>query len=369
MDSAPNDCKRLILNRRSAVQYVLAGAGCMLAGGALGGCRGRKSDAAVMYTSSDLPVAKQVLAGYEKLHPGGAQVVTDTEATKTTGLLQRLLQEISSPRCHVWWSNELLATVQLAEAGILTPYTVNAVSGFNNGWPSALRDKNGLWHGHSLRARVILYNPTVMQVERNVTFDAVLNSMVKGKAVMARPQFGTTRSQWAHTVAAIGEQRAAGMMKALKSNEVRLVDGNSGAAQEVVLGSAWCALTDTDDALAAIARNDKLDAQLLTFGSEFAPVLVPNSFALIAGHPVPHPGEKLIQYLLEKQTEESLSNSEGYTVPMRSARVIPLANTKAQAVREKLTADIISASVDFSSSGLAGAIATTDALLNMHFPI
>ena len=53
---------------------------------------------------------------------GEASVTFDTEATKSLGFVETLLEEKDDPRADVFWNNELLGTVQLREAGVLEPY-------------------------------------------------------------------------------------------------------------------------------------------------------------------------------------------------------------------------------------------------------
>jgi iron(III) transport system substrate-binding protein len=370
-DSAPaKQSKVSMISRREVIAWTATlalGLGVSVVAWRASGRRGPNS--VVLYTSSDLPVARTVLAGFQASPDHPVESVTDTEATKTTGLLNRLLRERSDPTCHIWWSNELLATLQLAKAGMLTPFTPAAAQDFGGTWPAAMADPGSLWYGHSLRARVLIYNPATVRVERNNTFAAMIDPANRGKTVMARPQFGTTRSQWASAVAQIGEARSDSMMADLLQNGVRIVDGNSGAAQEVVLGSAWCALTDTDDAIAAIQRNNKLDASLLTFGDSLMPVLIPNTFAMIGPHEHGVRGTALLDYLLSAKAEGFLAQSEGYTTSLRSSAAEPVIEPGIKAVYERLSAHIGEVLPAFTTAGLATAIESTDVVLSRRFPI
>ena len=46
----------------------------------------------------------------------------DAEATKSLGLVQQIVREEANPRCEVFWNNELLGTIDLAERGLLLPH-------------------------------------------------------------------------------------------------------------------------------------------------------------------------------------------------------------------------------------------------------
>ena len=48
--------------------------------------------------------------------------MTDTEATKSVGLAERLRAEKDNPQADVCWGNEPFHTINLAEEGVLAPY-------------------------------------------------------------------------------------------------------------------------------------------------------------------------------------------------------------------------------------------------------
>src|SRR4051794_16547797 len=83
---------------------------------------GRTGPSVVVYCSHDAVFAEGILRDFERRTGIAVDVVYDTEATKSLGLVNRLLIERSRPRCDVLWNNELLGTMQLAHEGVLQPY-------------------------------------------------------------------------------------------------------------------------------------------------------------------------------------------------------------------------------------------------------
>src|SRR3954470_21462166 len=83
---------------------------------------GRSGPSVVVYCAHDAVFADGILRDFERQTGIAVDVVYDTEATKSLGLINRLLIERSSPRCDVLWNNELLGTMQLAHEGVLEPY-------------------------------------------------------------------------------------------------------------------------------------------------------------------------------------------------------------------------------------------------------
>ena len=72
--------------------------------------------------SHDSIYADSILREFERQTGISVAVRYDTEATKSLGLVELLLQEKARPRCDVFWNNELLGTLQLANEGLLLPY-------------------------------------------------------------------------------------------------------------------------------------------------------------------------------------------------------------------------------------------------------
>jgi hypothetical protein len=82
---------------------------------ALVNCRDKKTDQeqVVIYTSLDKIFSEPILKAFER--QAGIKVldVYDSEATKTTGLVNRLIAEKNNPRADVFWNSEIGRTIVL----------------------------------------------------------------------------------------------------------------------------------------------------------------------------------------------------------------------------------------------------------------
>src|SRR3954451_23985085 len=90
---------------------------------ALAGCnRSSPAKEVILYTSIDEPVARPILDAFTQ--QTGIKVVlkTDTEASKTAGLVETLRAEKANPQADVFWNNEPFHTINLAEEGVLIAY-------------------------------------------------------------------------------------------------------------------------------------------------------------------------------------------------------------------------------------------------------
>jgi iron(III) transport system substrate-binding protein len=286
---------------------LLAGAGC-------DGPDAQPTEQVVLYCSVDKQIAEPILATFRK--QTGVKVLAryDTEASKTTGLVQRLRAEAARPAADVFWSSEIFQTIRLADEGLLAPYAGNQTAG----WPPQFADPNGRWHAFALRSRVIAFDLRRVPAEKAPrSLEDLLDPQWKGRVVMAQPQFGTTRGDVASWFVGYGPDGARAILRGLKANGVRFVQGNSTAVRKLLTGEADVALTDTDDVYVARRKpGAKLGMHPLDQGGKGA-LAIPNTAALIRGGPHPEAARKLMAFLLGEQVEGALARSDSHNTPIR----------------------------------------------------
>jgi len=283
------------LRRREALARLAAlGAAALLPTGVgtlLGGCgpRGR-AGSVVVYASADDSLARIVFAACTAATDVAIVPVFDTEATKNTGLENRIRSERDRPRADLFWSSEGFSVVRLASEGLLAELPVEAWSR----WPEAHRDPQRRWAAFAARARVVVTNrrqstPAVAE------WSQLASPERRGLVAIADPRFGTTRAHLAALEQSWSAARAQGIdvptltdwLAGLRRGGVRVLPGGNAATVEAV-ASGECAygLTDTDDALAAIARGLPIAMTLPRSLPEGVPgggtMIVPNTIAKIA---------------------------------------------------------------------------------------
>jgi iron(III) transport system substrate-binding protein len=272
----------------------------------------------------------------------------DTEAAKTTGLVNRLLAERDRPRADVFWNNEVVQTIRLKNEGVLEPY----VSPARDAIPAAFKDTDGYWTGFAARGRVIIYNTDLVQNPPQSIYD-FLDPTWKGKAAIARPLFGTTATHAAALFELWGDEKARAFFQGLKDNEVAILPGNATVRDMVARGEFAIGLTDTDDANGAI--EDGLPAMWLfpdQGEGELGTLIIPNSVALMRGAPNADAGRKLINYLLSAEVEAALARMRGIQIPLnpavdRPANVPDLSAVKAMPVEFETVATRLNAVMTF----------------------
>jgi len=267
----------------------------------------------VIYTSLDQIFSEPILKEFEEETAIKVKVVYDTEAAKTTGLVNRLIAEKNNPCADVFWNNEIARTIVLKEMGILTPY----VSPNSDDIPAQFKDKDGFWTGFAARARVLIYNTNLVnekEVPQSI-FD-LTNPKWKGKFCLANPLFGTTSTHAASLFVKLGDKEAEKFFKDLKENSVVIVPGNSVSRDRVVEGELAVGFTDTDDAWVAISESKPVK-MVYPDSSGLGTFLIPNTVSLIKGSLHPDEGKKLIDFLLSKKIEEKLAFSPSMQIPLR----------------------------------------------------
>jgi iron(III) transport system substrate-binding protein len=270
----------------------------------LAGCRSTSNEV-VVYTSVDQIFSEPVLKEFEKETGIKVNAVYDTEETKSTGVLNRLIAEKEHPQCDVFWSGDPVRTLVLKNRGITTPYRSPEAKDI----PAVYKDPEGHWTGFSARARVLIYNKNLLragQVPQSV-FD-LTDSSLKDRVTLANPLFGTTTFHMAALFSVLGDEKAKALLTALKENGLVIATSNGDVRKRVVQGASACGITDTDDAFEAMKEGAPVDIVFLD-QQGIGTLIIPNTVNLIKGSPHPENGKKLIDYLLSRRTEAALARS------------------------------------------------------------
>jgi len=262
-------------------------------------------EAVVLYTSADGEVADPVLEAFTRETGIRVLAVRDTEATKTTGLMRRLLDERAAPKAHVFWSNEALAVARLEREGLL----------------QALPDGATVARLAS-RARVIVYDTRM--TARGTTAPTGLGDFLapafKGRIGLARPQFGTTRAHIAAVRNALGQGGFETWCGSLRDAGVRQYSGNSSVVRAVADGEIAIGLADTDDVWAG-KRNGWPVEMIFPRDPEIvaAPILIPNTVALVRNPVTPDGAIRLVEFLRGETVERMMVESDLKHIPKSGA--------------------------------------------------
>jgi iron(III) transport system substrate-binding protein len=283
----------------------------------------------VAYVSVDDVLAREVLAACTAATGIEVDAVFDTEASKTTGLENRVRAERDRPRADLFWSSEGFAAVRLAADGLLAPLPDELWAS----WPVAHRDPSRRWLGFAARARVVAYAPsrgTPPIGDWRALADSGLPKGSRASIAIADPRFGTTRGHVAALEAAWNAARGQGLtaptleswLEGMRANgTVVLTGGNAATVEAVVSGECAYGLTDTDDVFAAQARGLEVDMTIprsLDAGvSGGGTMLVPNTISLVAGREgARSDAERVAEWLVSPESEALICRSPSRNLPL-----------------------------------------------------
>lgn len=284
------------------------------------GCgKGIVKNEVVIYTSLDQNFSEPILRDFEKQFGIRVKTVYDVEATKTTGLVNRLIVEKENPQADVFWNSEIVRTIILKRKGVLASYFSPSASDI----PNQFKDPEGYWTGFAARARVLIYNIEIVPPDEvpSSIFD-LTESRWKGRFALAYPLFGTTATHSAALFVKLGDRMAMEYFESLKENGVVIVDGNSTSRDKVTSGKLAVGFTDTDDVNVALEQGKPVD-MIFPDKDGIGTLLIPNTVALVSNGPNPSNGKKLIDYLLTKEVESGLAFSGSLQMPLRDGVARP----------------------------------------------
>ena len=272
----------------------------------------------VVYTSVDQVFSEPVFRAFEAETGVTVRPVFDTEETKSTGVLNRLIAEADRPQADVFWSGDPVRPFLLIDRGQVEPY----LSPSARELPSGLKAADGAWTGFAARARVLLVNLDRVPPEgmpRSIR--DLADPAWKGQTAIANPLFGTTTMHVAALFAAWGEGPAKAFLEELKANEVRIASSNGEVKRLVVAGEVAFGLTDTDDAHEALKAGAPV-AVVYPDQDDLGALVMPTTVVLIRGGPNPDAGKRLIDSLLSAETEQRMAEAAAH-MPLRQGVPTP----------------------------------------------
>ncbi len=280
----------------------------------------------VLYSSADPMVVRPIIEAFETTYKVRVKWAGDTEATKTTGLATRLLDEHrrEDVQADVWWSSEPFWTIRLADEGVLEPWiSLAAERSIPGGWPDHLRPANQTWYGFAQRARVFVYNTERIDAsDAPRTLGALTDPRLRGRIGIADPVFGTTRGHMGAVASLAGTTAYSEWMAALAANGVRRYDGNMSVVRAVASGEIDVGLTDTDDVWNG-QRNGWPVAHVYeplgtppSIDHGMGAMVIPNTVGLVKGRPHQEDAKLLLDFLLSPECERIIAESDSHNVPV-----------------------------------------------------
>jgi iron(III) transport system substrate-binding protein len=266
----------------------------------------------VVYSSVDDDYARPLCERFSNATKIEVKLVPDSEETKSTGLVNRLIAEKNRPQADVFWSGDPVRAAVLQQKGLTAAYRSEQAKGL----PNDLNQPEQHFTAFSARVRVIIYNRNRLSGTLPPTslFDLV-NPRFRGAACLANPLFGTTSMHAAALFSVLGEQSAKDFFRHLTENGVRMLSSNGEVRRRVAQGEFAIGLTDSDDASVAIKDGAPVEF-VLPDQDGIGTLLVPNAAVLIAGGPNPENARQFIDFVISPKSERWLAESDAAQIPL-----------------------------------------------------
>jgi iron(III) transport system substrate-binding protein len=282
----------------------------------------------VIYVATDREIAEPVLQAFERSSGIRVDPVYDTEANKTSGLVNRLIAEAKRPRADVFWDNETAQLTRLSDAGVVDtrppPQSSEArlpeSGGTASGWAAASGVNGRSWSGFAARARVlVVYTGAGSGAAMPDSIQALTEPAWKGRAALANPHFGTTGTHFAALLLLWGEPRFRHWLRQVRENEVAILPGNAQVKDAVAAGRYDFGFSDTDDVNEALRDGKPVRLVVPDQGAtQMGMFVIPNAVALIRGAPHAESASKLMTYLLSPEVEAALGRGASAQIPIRN---------------------------------------------------
>jgi iron(III) transport system substrate-binding protein len=289
-------------------------------------------NALVVYCAHDSVYADSVLKDFQKQTGIAVNVLYDSEATKSLGLVNQLKNEKNAPHCDVFWNNELLGTMELAQKGVLEPYKG---AGYER-IPGKYKDDEGRWAGFGARMRVWIVHgkePLPTQTGGKPVIEERFEKNI-ARAAISNPLYGTTLTHFSILWQLRGGPWLKSWYADVRKKGIRILAGNARVKDAVAEGVCDLGWTDTDDCFEAI--DDQKPVTMvplyvwepapptppgllkmgLHMGSNPFTIVIPNTVSLVRGSRHRKDAERLIDFLLSAETELTLANSKSRQIPL-----------------------------------------------------
>ncbi len=271
---------------------------------------GRSSSALVVYCSHDAIYSEKILQQFEQ--DTGIKVVIrfDTESTKSLGLTELLIREKEHPRCDVFWNNEILGTLDLAQQGLLEPYKG---SGYDR-IPDAFKDPQGQWVGFGARLRVWIINTQKMSATPEAVAQKLALPSLK-HLTLAKPLYGTTRTHYTTLWHLWGKDKLIQWHRQWRQRGLIEAQSNGQTKNLVAHGHNDLGWTDTDDFFLAREAGQPVDMLPVRLDNNQT-ICIPNTVMIIKGTRKLAQAQKLVDYLTSEACELALSRSQAKQIPL-----------------------------------------------------
>jgi iron(III) transport system substrate-binding protein len=281
---------------------------------------GNSETKVVLYSSIDAEYTTLVAKRFEEKTGIKVLSVMDSEASKSTGIVNRLIAEKRAPVADVFWSGDIMRAALLKHLDLSEPYQSEIAADL----PPDYRDPEGHYAGVAGRLRVIIFNRERIADGEVIpsTVEQFAEPRFAARSCIANPLFGTASMHAAALFEVWGEGKAKEFFRAFSTNGGKMLSSNGEVRRRVAAGEYVFGLTDSDDVNVAIL-DGKAVGMIVPDQSGTGALLMPSAAVLIKGAPHPATAKKLLDFLVSSELEKMMSESSAAHIPLRPSLSTP----------------------------------------------
>lgn len=231
---AKNSTKRLRTGLL-AVGLLLTLAGCGATAAAAPTPAAAPADAGatgslVIYSGRTEALLTPIITAFNAQHP---EIRVELKSGKNNELAAALLEEKVNPQADIFISTDMLTHINLAKEGVLNAASIAGTDAI----PAELKAADGTWTSITSRARVIMYNTTLVSAAEAPTsiFD-LTDPKWKGKIAATNTTSGAMQAHVASLRQLIGVEQTQAWLDGLVANDVTFFGGHTDIRKAVGAG-------------------------------------------------------------------------------------------------------------------------------------
>lgn len=184
----------------------------------------------VLYSGRNEALLKPVIDAFRAKYP---HITVDIKSGKNSELAAAILEERAQPQADIFLSTDMLTHINLSKAGVFVAAPIAGSAGV----PDKLKASDGSWTSITSRARVIMYNTTLVRAaEAPQSMLDLTDPKWKGKIAAANSTNGSMQAQVAMMNALIGTDATQAWLAGLVANETTFFGGHTDVRKAVGAG-------------------------------------------------------------------------------------------------------------------------------------
>lgn len=184
----------------------------------------------VIYSGRSEALVMPIIDAFKVKYPN---ITVELKSGKNNELAAAILEEKANPQADIFISTDMLTHINLSKEGVLRAAPIAGTEGI----ASELKAADGSWTSITARARIIMYNMSLVSPEEAPTsiFD-LTDPKWKGKIAATNTTSGAMQAHVAALKKEIGDEKTQEWLNGLVANEVTFFGGHTDIRKAVGAG-------------------------------------------------------------------------------------------------------------------------------------